>query len=195
MLDASFLRGVDQGCGRRRARPWVHSVRMATAQTTANDGSTCLTSASAVATGNVAKSTTELQRPRRSGVGRPRSGGPRRRRSWAPWVDLDRRRVEIGPEGWTPTQQPPGLTPFLRSLLRGSYFYFYLSEERKHRNLRRRNKENTLQTEDRRTGKGLRCSLLITGCPFHYKGFTIYRRPLGIVICLNYTFSVPDKPL
>jgi hypothetical protein len=43
--------------------------------------------------------------------------------------------------------------------------------------------------------KGLRCSLLITGCPFHYKGFTIYRRPLGIVICLNYTFSVPDKPL
>jgi hypothetical protein len=92
MLDASFLRGVDQGCGRRRARPWVHSVRMATAQTTANDGSTCLTSASAVATGNVAKSTTELQRPRRSGVGRPRSGGPCRRRSWAPWVDLDRRR-------------------------------------------------------------------------------------------------------
>jgi hypothetical protein len=56
-------------------------------------------------------------------------------------------------------------------------------------------RKNTLQTEDRRTGKGLRCSLLITGCPFHYKGFTIYRRPLGIVICLNYNFSVPDSPL
>jgi hypothetical protein len=27
------------------------------------------------------------------------------------------------------------------------------------------------------------------------KGFTIYKRPLGIVICLNYTFSVPDKLL
>jgi hypothetical protein len=27
------------------------------------------------------------------------------------------------------------------------------------------------------------------------KGFTIYRRPLGMIICLNYTFSVPDKRL
>jgi hypothetical protein len=26
-------------------------------------------------------------------------------------------------------------------------------------------------------------------CVFHYKGFTIYRRPLGIVICLNYTLQ------
>jgi hypothetical protein len=41
----------------------------------------------------------------------------------------------------------------------------------------------------------LRRSLPITVCPFHYKGFTICRRPLDIVICLNYTFSVPDKPL
>jgi hypothetical protein len=40
--------------------------------------------------------------------------------------------VEIGPEGWTPTQQPPELSPSLRSLSRGSCFYFYLSEERKH---------------------------------------------------------------
>jgi hypothetical protein len=32
-------------------------------------------------------------------------------------------------------------------------------------------------------------------CPFHYKGFTIYRRPLGMIIYLNYTFSVPDKRL
>jgi hypothetical protein len=78
--------------------------------------------------------------------------------------------VEIGPEGRAPTQQPPELTPYLRPFLRGSYFYVYLGEERKRRNLRRRNKENTLQTEDRRTGKGLRCSLLITGYPFHYKG-------------------------
>jgi hypothetical protein len=43
--------------------------------------------------------------------------------------------VEIGPEGLTPTQQPPEFTPFLRSLSRGSYYYFYLSEERKHWNL------------------------------------------------------------
>jgi hypothetical protein len=55
--------------------------------------------------------------------------------------------------------------------------------------------KNTQQTEDRKTSCCLRCSLLITVCPFHYKGFTIYRRPLGIVICLNYTFSVPDKLL
>jgi hypothetical protein len=32
-------------------------------------------------------------------------------------------------------------------------------------------------------------------CLFHYKGFTIYRRPLGIVISLNYTIFVPDKRL
>jgi hypothetical protein len=38
--------------------------------------------------------------------------------------------VEIGPEGWTPTQQPPEFSPFLRSLSQGSYFY--LSEEREH---------------------------------------------------------------
>jgi hypothetical protein len=31
--------------------------------------------------------------------------------------------VEIGPEGWTPTQQPPELSPSLRSLPRGCYFY------------------------------------------------------------------------
>jgi hypothetical protein len=103
--------------------------------------------------------------------------------------------VEIGPEGWTPTQQPPEFSPFLRSLSRGSYFY--LGEERERWNLIRLNRKqrNTPQTEDRRTGKCLRCSLLITVCPFHYKGFTIYRRPLGIVICLNYNFSAPDNPL
>jgi hypothetical protein len=54
---------------------------------------------------------------------------------------------------------------------------------------------NSLQTEDRKTSNSLRRSLLITVCPFHHKGFTIYRRPLGMVICLNYTFSVPDKQL
>jgi hypothetical protein len=40
--------------------------------------------------------------------------------------------VEIGPEGWTPTQQPPEFSPSLRLLLRG---YFYnRGEERKCRN-------------------------------------------------------------
>jgi hypothetical protein len=48
---------------------------------------------------------------------------------------------------------------------------------------------------NRKTYRSLRCSLLITAHPFHYKGFTIYRRPLGMIICLNYTFSVPDKRL
>jgi hypothetical protein len=52
---------------------------------------------------------------------------------------------------------------------------------------------STQQIEDRKTSSSLRCSLFITVCPFHYKGFTIYRRPLGMVICLNYTFSVPNK--
>jgi hypothetical protein len=37
------------------------------------------------------------------------------------------------------------------------------AKEREHRNLRRRSTIDSLQTEDRRTGKGLRCSLLITG--------------------------------
>jgi hypothetical protein len=54
---------------------------------------------------------------------------------------------------------------------------------------------NTLQTEDRLTSSSLRRSLLITVCPFHYKGFTVYRRPLGMIIRLNYTFFVPDKRL
>jgi hypothetical protein len=54
---------------------------------------------------------------------------------------------------------------------------------------------STQQTEDRKTSGSLRCSLLITVCLFHYKGFTIYRTPLGMVICLNYTFSVPNKRL
>jgi hypothetical protein len=31
--------------------------------------------------------------------------------------------LEIGPEGWTPTQQPPESFPSLRLLLRG-YFYY-----------------------------------------------------------------------
>jgi hypothetical protein len=30
--------------------------------------------------------------------------------------------VEIGPEGWTPTQQPPELFPSLRQLPRGYYY-------------------------------------------------------------------------
>jgi hypothetical protein len=31
--------------------------------------------------------------------------------------------VGIGPEGWTPTQQPPEFSPSLRLLPRGCYFY------------------------------------------------------------------------
>jgi hypothetical protein len=31
--------------------------------------------------------------------------------------------VEIGPEGWTPTQQPPEFSPSLRLLPQGLYFY------------------------------------------------------------------------
>jgi hypothetical protein len=37
--------------------------------------------------------------------------------------------VEVGPEGWTPTQQPPVFSPSLRLLQQG--FCFYLCEERK----------------------------------------------------------------
>jgi hypothetical protein len=37
--------------------------------------------------------------------------------------------VEIGPEGWTPTQQPPELSPSLRLLPLG--YCLYLCEERK----------------------------------------------------------------
>jgi hypothetical protein len=43
--------------------------------------------------------------------------------------------VEIGPKGWTPTQQPPEFSPFLRSLSQCSYFY--LGGERRRRNLMR----------------------------------------------------------
>jgi disease resistance protein RPM1 len=32
--------------------------------------------------------------------------------------------VEIGPEGWTPTQQPSGFSPSLCLLTRGHYFYW-----------------------------------------------------------------------
>jgi hypothetical protein len=37
--------------------------------------------------------------------------------------------VEIGPEGWTPTQQPPDSSSLLRLFSRG--YYFYSQEERK----------------------------------------------------------------
>jgi hypothetical protein len=36
--------------------------------------------------------------------------------------------VEIGPEGWTPTQQPPEFPPSLCLLPQG--YYFYLRKER-----------------------------------------------------------------
>jgi hypothetical protein len=49
--------------------------------------------------------------------------------------------VGIGPEGWTPTQQPPELSPSLSLLSRDCYFY--LRKEGKCRNLttQYRNKE------------------------------------------------------
>jgi hypothetical protein len=102
--------------------------------------------------------------------------------------------VEIGPEWWTPTQQPPEFSPPFACFRRA---ITSTGARRGNAKLNRtvRKQGNNQQTGGRRTGRRLRCSLLITVCPFHYKGFTIYRRPLGMVICLNYTFSVPDKLL
>jgi uncharacterized protein (DUF1501 family) len=45
---------------------------------------------------------------------------PVRARSWATPCRL---LVEIGPEGWTPTQQPPEFSPSLLLLPRDLYFY------------------------------------------------------------------------
>jgi hypothetical protein len=103
--------------------------------------------------------------------------------------------VEIGPEGGRRYNSP--LIVFLPSLLSRSYFHYSRrgKETRKYLIEQEMKQGNTQQTEDRKSGNCLRCSLLITVCPFHYKGFTIYRRPLGMVICLNYTFSVPNKRL
>jgi hypothetical protein len=102
--------------------------------------------------------------------------------------------VEIGPEGWTPTQQPPELSPSLSLLSRDCYFY--LRKEGKCRNLttRYKNKEILSKPKTERIVVAFGAFFSLQ-CPFHYKGFTIYKRPLGIVICLNYTFSVPDKRL
>jgi hypothetical protein len=59
---------------------------------------------------------------------RKRGSAHRRdRRGW--WGRSTSLLVEIGLEGWTPTQQPPEFSPSLRSLSLG--FYFYLCEERK----------------------------------------------------------------
>jgi hypothetical protein len=103
--------------------------------------------------------------------------------------------VEIGPEGGRRHNSP--LIVSLPSQLSRSYFHYSRrgKETRKYLTKQEMKQGNTQQTEDRRFGNCLRCSLLITVCPFHYKGFTIYRRPLSMVICLNYTFSVPDKRL
>jgi hypothetical protein len=96
---------------------------------------------------------------------------------------------------WTPTQQPLIVT--LPPLLSRSYFHYSRQgkEMRKYLTEQKMQQGNTWQTEDRKTSSSLRYYLLITVCPFHFKGFTIYRSPLGMVICLNYTFSVPDKRL
>jgi hypothetical protein len=56
-------------------------------------------------------------------------------------------------------------------------------------------KRSTQKTESQELNWSLRSSLLINVCPFDYKGATIYRRPLGMIIYPNYTFSIPDKRL
>jgi hypothetical protein len=118
---------------------------------------------------------------------------------------------------WTPTQQPPEspptsegergrsppsppppekggeawlLTlPLLIQLLlssKYSYFgYFYYERETKHLG----------KPKAKKTSWSLWSSLLISVCPFYYKGVTIYRRPPGMIIHLNYTFFVPDNRL
>jgi hypothetical protein len=103
--------------------------------------------------------------------------------------------VEIGPEGGRRHNSPRNAS--LPSLLSRSYFRYSRrgKEMRKYLTEQEMQQGNTWQTEDRKTSSSLRCSLLITVYPFHYKGFTIYRSPLGMVICLNYTFFVPDKRL
>jgi hypothetical protein len=103
--------------------------------------------------------------------------------------------VEVGPEGGRRHNSP--LIVSLPSRLSQSYFHYSRrgKETRKYLTKQEMKQGNTQQTEDRRFGNCLRCSLFITVCSFHYKGFTIYRSPLGMVICLNYTFSVPDKQL
>jgi hypothetical protein len=59
--------------------------------------------------------------------------------------------VGIGPEGWTPTQQPPELSPSLLLLTRDCYFY--LRKEGKCRNLttQHRNKEILSRPKTERT--------------------------------------------
>jgi hypothetical protein len=61
--------------------------------------------------------------------------------------------------------------------------------------LLRKRDETLMETESQETSRSLRSSLLINVCPFHYNGVTIYRRPMGMTIYLNYTFSIPDKRL
>jgi hypothetical protein len=103
--------------------------------------------------------------------------------------------VEIGPEGGCRHNSPRNAS--LPSLLSRSCFHYSRrgKEMRKYLTQQEMPQGDTWQTEDRKTSSSLRRSLLITVCPFHYKGFTIYRSPLGMVICLNYTFFVPDKRL
>jgi hypothetical protein len=78
--------------------------------------------------------------------------------------------VEIGPEGWTPTQQPPELTPFLRPLSRGSYFYFYSSEEKKHGNLQRQNKEILSKPKTEKLAKAFGALFSLQGVRFITRG-------------------------
>jgi hypothetical protein len=103
--------------------------------------------------------------------------------------------VEIGPEGGRRHNNPlSSLTP-LACYQEGCYFY--LCTEGRCRNLitRNGNKEILSRPRTERTAVAFGTLFSLQCVRFITKGFAIYRRPLGIVICLNYTFSVPDKRL
>jgi hypothetical protein len=71
---------------------------------------------------------------------------------------------------WTPTQQPPKLSHSL-SLLSGRVLLLLVHRGKMQKlNYTKRKQGNTQQTEDRKNCCRLRYSLLITVCPFHYKG-------------------------
>jgi hypothetical protein len=82
--------------------------------------------------------------------------------------------VEIGLEGWTPTQQPPFLSHSLLDTAKGTTATSAKKEDAE----TKQHKENTREHLADRRPKELRMhsvlsSLLITVCPFHYKGLTI----------------------
>jgi hypothetical protein len=78
--------------------------------------------------------------------------------------------VGIGPEGWTPTQQPPELSPSLRLLSRDCYFY--LCKEGKCRNLttQHRNKEILSRPKTERTAVAFGALFSLQGVRFITRG-------------------------